>query len=425
MTQQTNQATGLQQLALKISQLGDQAFTLLSSQFRLLIDNDSEVTVAEVTGPGILKPVNQKYVVESHLLNTFRTQLTPSKVMNELYPAWRGLMRERIQPIQFDSVLPFAFKSQRLAPEQYAWQRLSFDHDPSAACPPTFGQMLERTTPDEARSLVLFIGSLFDYKFPRSQYVYLYGDGEDGKSTLLSALAGMFNKQGVATMKSGDFGDSHSTTSLERARLLIFNDQNNNSFMSTGHFKGVTGDDIMTINPKGAPRRNIRLNCKVLIASNNPPSLSGGRADERRILPVKFRKNDGGADHNWVARFNSESACIAQYCINEFSKWKAEHPGKDLPAAEEAMDVVRSDSLEALAYGVIKRLMDLGTPTAETPALALHEAVLRACNKNFSLERQVYRLLESQGIRKKRVGTGKERSYVWVGVTLHKLQIVD
>lgn len=388
MSQTTTQK---EELEVKISRLARDAFAQLNGTYRLLVDDEQRVTVAKIMEPGVLNTVTRDYVTETEMICQYK-ELTPSKVRYELYPRWQAEMRRQMPAISFDSVLPFAFKSQRLRGEEYAWQRLSFDPTPTA-CPDTFKQVLERTSAEEARSLVLYVGSLFDYTFPRTQYLYVWGDGNDGKSTLIAALASMFARQGVTTMRSGDFADRHSTTALERTRLLIFADQNNNSFMSTGAFKEMTGDDTLTINPKGQPRRNIRLHCKTVIASNFPPNLSGGRADERRILPVKLRSYTVGEDYGFVARFIGDACAIAQYCLAEFLAWKAEHPGKALPAAEVAMEQVRADSVESVAEGVVKDHFEFG-PTLEITAAELARKVKEWSGRDHALGQLIYRVLQ-------------------------------
>lgn len=414
-----------------VARLGQQALDLLSHKYRLLLDNKQQTVITEIAEPGVLQVVSKEVVLERDLIKRFGVYLTPSAVKRDLLPRWQAEMRARTATcLDFDAVKPFLFKSEGVE-AGWAWQRLPFDPDEAAPMPQHFASMLARTSEDEARSVVLFIGSLFDYKFPRSQYLYLHGVGNDGKSTLMAAVMAMFAKQGVATMGADDLGDSHSTSGLEGVRLLVFPDLKKPALPSSGIFKQLTGDDVMSVNPKGLPRHNIRLHCRVIISSNDAPKVDGGKADYRRILPAKFASYEAGADHGFVEEFVASAPVIAQYCYAQYIKWRVNNPTADLPQSSEALTRVQEGSTESLAEAMLERMAEFGTTYEHfTPADTLYEAIKRRASMNYGLETQMYKALERRGLRKSRVtrdmpGGNKKQVSGWPGIKLHGIEVLE
>ncbi len=297
---------------LKIISLGTQAYQALANKYRLLSDDSGGYTIAQVIEPGVLRCVRPEDVIYCDLIKSYATDMKPSKVKSELFPRWYAEMRT--QPgatLPHVDVKSFHFHSAP-ASAGFAWQRLSWDPDPAAQSPEIFETLLSSTSPAEAYSLKLFIGSLFDYRSSRHQYLYLHGSGGGGKSTLIDAMFAMFAKRGCRTMQGDSLDGEHSTAGLEGVRLLAFPDCNRPSLPSTGIFKQLTGDDVTTINPKNRDMRNITMHCKVVISSNEAPQLAGGSADYRRIIPVRFERADTTSSDKFKADFVASAPQIAQ-----------------------------------------------------------------------------------------------------------------
>jgi ABC-type cobalamin/Fe3+-siderophores transport system ATPase subunit len=215
------------------------------------------------------------------------------------------------------------------------------------------------TTEEEARCVKLFIGSLFDFESSRHQYLYLHGDGGDGKSTLIAAMFAMFNTRGCRTMRGDSLDGPHSSAALEGVRLLAFPDCNRPSLPSTGAFKEITGDDTTSINPKGLPMREITLHCKVVISSNDDPTLTGQDADIRRILPVKFIRKEGTvASQAWKREFIASAPQIAQHCIDVYREWRKQVPDADIPQASGAMELVKASTVQTAAEDLVNKLFE-------------------------------------------------------------------
>lgn len=404
--------------------IANHAHTELAPLFRMVVEDRGIGTVAEITEPGVLKTLTDDTVIERDFLIRYGNFGSANDIRNNLYKRWRAKMRA-MSSVRADEIKPFHFKSDPPA-SGWAWQRLLFDPIEKAEIPEIFKVLLSYTTEDEARSVVLFIGSMFDYESTRHQYLYLHGLGSDGKSTLLKAMYAMFNNHGYTTMQGNSLDDSHATADLEGVRLLVFPDCNRPSLPSTGNFKEITGEDMVGVNPKLQARRNIKMHCKVVISSNDEPQLAGGRADERRIIPVTFRgRGTLKSDEAWKQAFVASAPQIAQYCISEYRAWRKDYPNEDLPAAASAMEMVRENSTEATASDLVDRLFDFSKPEAFIRNSVLADTLKHYTRGEDRLMKQCYKVLKARGYASKTKREGEETFKGWKGVSKYTTVVLE
>lgn len=399
----------------EVQDLVSAAVAYMSTRVRLVADDEGVLSFARIVGPGVLEPYRKELVI-GDLTRAYIRQMLPSQIANDLYKGWVALAQPNYT-VNAASIKPFVFADEPAIAEGWAWQRLPLVRpaDSGAPIPPLFEAMLRRTSPEEAYSMVLWLGSLLDYEFPRAQYLYIQGDGDDGKSTLIEALVGLFRQQGIALLRSDTLTGTHSTTPLEGCRLAIFADENNAAFMSKGLFKSMTGDASMAINPKGLPQRNIALHCKVLITSNYPPEIVGSHADTRRIILVRLEKiavvqYQDGRD------FVNAISDILSYCYQEFRKWRNNNPGcVKIPVSEIAMESVVADSIIAETEDYIYDIFEFGPENTHTLRAVELKNILRTHKLSA---RHVYSVIKKNGAYQARVrsATGQPQKRVWVGI---------
>ncbi len=360
--------------------------TELATTWKTLVNDDShEPVLACAIAPGVLA-IPWKGELFDIVLRRLGNTLNASKLKSDVYPLVLRYLRANAS-LPLDSVRPFLFASDVTG---WGWDRLPFDPNEYAESPPTFTEILSRTTPDEARSLTLFIGSLLDYDTPRTQYLHLSGPGKGGKSTITKLLWEAFGRRLVRELRADEFArDNHATTQLEGCRLVVFNDENNSGFMSSGKFKALTGDDYLSINPKGMPRRTIRLACKVVICSNQTPEILGNSADMRRIIPVTLGAYEGVDDATFVPRLLADKHRVLQFCYAQYCKWKSETGLVYLPTAEDRMADVVADSTIAAAEDLMHALFE-PSMYGDLPPHAVKERINKACSGNRPLASATY-----------------------------------
>ncbi len=146
---------------------------------------------------------------------------------------------------------------------------------------PLFDELMGRIT--NSNALMAFIGSLIYEESNLQQYVWLHGRGGDGKGALCRVLAKaldhLYSSQVVPIA-----GDKFWTYFIRDKRLVVFEDCNNTSWITSGLFKNLTGGGKVSVTQKYGGTWNEDLSAKYIFCSNEKPDLSSEEADQRRII---------------------------------------------------------------------------------------------------------------------------------------------
>ena len=197
----------------------------------------------------------------------------------------------------------------------FCWRRLDFDLAEDAGEHTALDGFLSRCSDPQA--VGQWIGSLF-VESPREQYLWLHGEGGDGKSTLVRFLARLLG-DGYRSRVVPQPGDRFWTAGVVGASLVAFNDTNNYGFPASGLFKSLTGGDAVQVEEKGKPLKNVTISAKFIFTSNEKPKLSSERADRRRAIYIEVAAlPDDERDFNidnvlWNDRANIISQCVSLY----------------------------------------------------------------------------------------------------------------
>lgn len=252
--------------------------------------------------------------------------------------------------IREKQVAPLLFEGQ----EGFCYRRLPISADPLTTCPAPFAELLNRCTKEGAESLVLWLGSVLDADSDRSQYLVLYGPGNNGKSTLIDGIVQVLGTAAL-TMSASDFLNRFGMGDGASARLVAFDDNNNASFMTSGDFKRVTGSNHLRVERKGRDAYRVRNNLKIIIACNRLPKLTGDDADMRRNVFVKLQtygtpnpetgKVKPGADGGWVRALQEAIPEVLRYCYTQWMAYRKESGKERVPVQEEAHEEIYGVSL--------------------------------------------------------------------------------
>ncbi len=129
-----------------------------------------------------------------------------------------------------------------------------------------------------------FLGSLFDPNADIQQVLVLYGEGMNGKSTMLNFLCRCLGEAVASSMAPDKNNMKNFTAQFVGKRLGIFPDAENLNFLQSQQFKMMTGGDLIAIDEKYEKVYNKRLSCKFIISSNHKPTLKGQKSDSRRLV---------------------------------------------------------------------------------------------------------------------------------------------
>lgn len=195
-------------------------------------------------------------------------------------------------------------------------KKLDFDPLPSGSCP-IWLEMMSRTT--NAQALEAFIYSIFVPNSYRQQYLWIYGDGGNGKSTITDLLSKMLGSSYVVSDTNSGHNSQFFTYSLDGKRLLVFPDTNSETFVQTGVFKQLTGEGLIRMEGKGKDAYSAPIDVKIIINSNNFPTLSSKKADIRRIIFCEMAPlPEGMADPRVLDKLWAERAAIIGSCATAY-----------------------------------------------------------------------------------------------------------
>jgi len=293
-----------------------------------------------------------------------------------------------------------------LSEDVYCYHRIPFDSVASPDKTPLFSEFLARTT--NADALVIWLGSLFYEWSSNQQYVWLYGDGLNGKSSVARLFFKCFGQAAVsedANMATSRFW----TSSLVNKRLVVFPDCNNPTFVTSGLFKSLTGDDYVRIEGKGEKAYTEKLSCKFLMLSNESPIISSGSSDMRRAIYCEVGPISGPASKEYEALLWEEAPFIIGNCRKAFLDFHQECSDSIIPTNIEGLKTLAEESeqeFEFMFHANFNRLfahkLDEGIN-----GLDLQETFRREKMYNPREQHKFIRfLMKNHGVRKKRTNYG-------------------
>lgn len=338
-------------------------------------------------------------------------------------------IKSMVGSIDQSKVLPVTLKDD----SRLAWVKLPFTLEEARAVSlvsmPAFNNFLERSG-SGARSLVLWLGSLLDPAASRSQYLHLYGSGGDGKSTLLESIRRVMGHSKVVSASATMFNDKHFGEELEGARILVFPDENNPRFFSSGKFKEYTGESGASINPKNKPNRYLNFTHKTIVFSNNEVEITSSKADMRRLLSITVESDtdSDGVDFKWWYQELLESgAKILAYCYCEYLKELEITPtlrAYIAPSKEKTFEAMERNYAE-IESAILQNFAVTGDKADKVNRSYLHSVIAKDMGSNKSNKLFVAHLKEA--LKRLGIEEKKQSNWYYVGITTQSdkvLQIV-
>lgn len=191
------------------------------------------------------------------------------------------------------------------------YNRLPFRPEPGST--PIFEEFLGRINNGNAGALQAWIWSLFVAESYRQQFIWIRGEGNDGKSTLLRFLTWGFGNAALNQTEPPG-ADRFWAAAYLGKRVVTFPDVENFGSLDTSAWKQLTGgDDKIAIRPFGSPGYNAPLPVKIIVSSQARPKLSTMKASQRRIILVEMDTTDK-FDPKYFAKWKKEAPAILYRC---------------------------------------------------------------------------------------------------------------
>lgn len=196
---------------------------------------------------------------------------------------------------------------------------------PAAGEMPTWQSLLDGITEDNAKAaLMAWIGSLFVPESYNQQYIWIYGQGGNGKGSLLRFLHKIFGNSSHVISNVQDKPNQFWTMQMANRRLVMFPDCENARFVASGLFKSMSGGDPINVEPKGGMPYSITLEAKYIFTSQLMPELSSENSDKRRAILVEMDKANR-PDPTFENRLWNEGGAFLHKCLESYNHICSNH----------------------------------------------------------------------------------------------------
>jgi hypothetical protein len=149
---------------------------------------------------------------------------------------------------------------------------LPVEYDPDADCP-TFLNFLKQILPDERDRLTIqeIFGS-FLYRLPVDRAFFFFGEGANGKSTLIKVMMAFLGKENIATRSLQEILTNRFAKADLYGKLAnLYYDMPSTALLSTGDFKALTSGDLMTTERKFKDSFQFENYAKMVFSGNAVP----------------------------------------------------------------------------------------------------------------------------------------------------------
>jgi hypothetical protein len=295
----------------------------------------------------------------------------------------------------------------------YCFSRLDFI--PAAGEHPTFdaiGSYLE--DPVMYDTLKWFIGELFNTGELEQKMLWIYGDGGNGKGTIIRMLSSVFKSAAISIGTDKQDLDKFWSAALIGKRVAIGTDVENIYVIDHPAVKAISGNDPVPVRDMNSRQRSEFIPCQFIFTSNYKPHFKGKTHQERRLLYVGFRKGKPDFIDNFREKITEETPHFLHACI---SFWERCRDTGVIPQAASALDDLALEGTEDI-HGILDSMWQ-GKPryVFGGEQLKMDCSVLwqHVQPKNHFAKSDIIRVLEKDyGVRKIRWKCPIRKRAVWV-----------
>lgn len=292
----------------------------------------------------------------------------------------------------------------------YCWRRLDFNlaDEPT----PVFDKFLSwiKTNPE---GFLAFTGALFDPHAPRQQYLWLHGEGEDGKGTWMRFLRKILGDAYVALYSDTKKVNQFFSSRLLGKRLGVFPDCKNLGFVTDELFMSLSGEDAVAVEKKNKDGYTADLQAMYMFSANALPRISSQKSDQRRAITCEFIRAEEDFIEDLESKLWAERAGILHKC---FAAWLvAKSANKNKIPVDRSVAAEIAEKNEEVFQGAFAKLLRNNEKGSVTPfelAQALHKEGMH----DFEIQRFKAWMERTHKIKSKRPDNFKPRAYFGVSL---------
>ena len=165
--------------------------------------------------------------------------------------------------------------------------RTSVEYNPDADCPHTTKFVNEIVYEDQVPLIWEMIGYTLYHDYPYQNWFLLVGEGESGKSTLLSLVSKFLGEENVAAVGLQKLDQRFEGANLYGKSANIVADLSDVDLKRTGNLKALTGGDLISAEKKFKDSFKFRNFAKLIYSCNKiPMTMDNTMAFFRRIILI-------------------------------------------------------------------------------------------------------------------------------------------
>ncbi|MFP3041215.1 phage/plasmid primase, P4 family [Treponema primitia] len=214
---------------------------------------------------------------------------------------------------------------------------------------PVFDGFLEWATcgNDELKGWLLTACGVALFGHVTDRITNFYGNGSNGKGTLLRTLQKIMRGYATALPRSLVIKEKYSNSRFDKAGLpgkraaILYDLKPDQGRLNLDELKSIAGDgDEVFVEKKGLDGYSCRLKCKVFIASNDKiPIDSFGKSEKKRFRLVPFNAEleakDSGLEDRFVPEYGKILNLFIQYAVKYYADWQKMPPCRAIDIATE------------------------------------------------------------------------------------------
>jgi len=227
-------------------------------------------------------------------------------------------------------------------------------YDPTAKCP-NFLKFIYQILDDDddlVRTMQVWFGYCLTGDIREQKLPILHGEGNNGKSTLVTTILEIMGKQYGDTAPHNFLmeksREEHPTElyNLMGKRLMVANESEETKTLRLALVKSLTGDDFITARRMRGDFFTFRRTSKLILVTNNLPNIKeNSRAMRRRLMVVPFNVviPDDEIDKDLGHQLLAEKSGILNWLLDGLKYWRA-HGIFEPEAVKIATDKFHEDS---------------------------------------------------------------------------------
>ncbi|GAA3502305.1 hypothetical protein GCM10019016_094130 [Streptomyces prasinosporus] len=232
-------------------------------------------------------------------------------------------------------------------PDQRITKAVNVDYDPDAKCP-RWEQFIAEVFAHDPE-LPAYVQRLLGYGITGSNkeqcFAVFYGEGSNGKSTLLTTLRKILGDHAATVpfdmfTTSGKARGGPDAEMLVGARVALASETNRSAVLDSAAIKNATGGEEITVNPKYRKPYAFTPTALILLASNYKPVVKeqdNGTWRRIKLIPFTQRFEGDRKDATLDETLRKERAGILAWLVRGAVQWQRE----GLNDPESVRDAVR------------------------------------------------------------------------------------